>query len=494
MFRLTRFKLAVRWGHAMASAAVLALVASTASTANAELHWHSDLKTARAAAGISQKPVLAIFTASWSPEAVRFTEETLTSPEVAALVAACYEPVLIDVDSQAAVTKRMQIVHVPAACILAPKGGKLAMFECPEAPADFVAAAARAALGAAVRTPGDMMAADQTSAVESELGAVPSGGAIAVVTTKVAQLSGFATAGDLPDEALSQASLSSAKASRAELDSEQFDSATVTDTPFLPAKPAAWPAEQASAFTTAPPQPAPPQADRPAIEPATTAPATPWLSAPATAATLPATPGGSGAPAETPEKPAATSAWSSFVTAIQKPFDIFSAKPAKKLEPPTMTPARPASPLAMATAALAPPPAAAEEVPAADPYGSMPLGLEGYCPVTLAERGVWTEGRAQWGVRHRGRTYLFAGPEQQQAFLASPDRFSPALSGDDPVLAIEQGKSLPGRRAYGVTYQSRIYLFASAESRAAFTANPERFTAPVMLAERPAPVDAVRRY
>jgi YHS domain-containing protein len=124
----------------------------------------------------------------------------------------------------------------------------------------------------------------------------------------------------------------------------------------------------------------------------------------------------------------------------------------------------------------------------------MPLGLEGYCPVTLAERGVWTEGRAQWGARHRGRTYLFAGPEQQQAFLASPDRYSPALSGDDPVAVVEHGKSTPGRRAYGVTYQSRMYLFSSPETRAQCAANPERYTATTILAERPAPVDATRRY
>ncbi len=163
-----------------------------------------------------------------------------------------------------------------------------------------------------------------------------------------------------------------------------------------------------------------------------------------------------------------------------------------------MPPARPASPLAsLAAAPTAPPQAQAQpqpEAPVADLHGSMPLGLEGYCPVTLAERGVWTEGRAQWGVRHRGRTYLFAGPEQQQAFLATPDRYAPALSGDDPVVAVEQGKSMPGRRAYGVTYQSRMYLFASPESRTAFSGNPERYTASVVLAERPAPADATRRY
>ncbi len=124
----------------------------------------------------------------------------------------------------------------------------------------------------------------------------------------------------------------------------------------------------------------------------------------------------------------------------------------------------------------------------------MPLGLEGYCPVTLVERGSWVEGRAQWGVRHRGRTYLFAGPEQKQAFLASPDRYAPALSGDDPVIAFESGRSEPGRRAYGVTYQSRMYLFSTPETRAAFSADPGRYTARVMIAEGLVAADGTRRF
>lgn len=129
-----------------------------------------------------------------------------------------------------------------------------------------------------------------------------------------------------------------------------------------------------------------------------------------------------------------------------------------------------------------------------DLHGSMPLGLEGYCPVTLGERGTWVEGRAQWGVRHRGRTYLFAGPEQQQAFLTSPDRYSPALSGDDPVVAFESGRSEPGRRAYGVTYQARMYLFATPETRATFSADPGRYTARVLIAEGVVAADSPRRF
>ena len=122
-----------------------------------------------------------------------------------------------------------------------------------------------------------------------------------------------------------------------------------------------------------------------------------------------------------------------------------------------------------------------------DQYGSMPVGLEGYCPVTLTEKGAWVEGRAQWGVRHRGRTYLFAGAEQQKAFLADPDRYAPALSGDDPVLAFDAGKSTPGQRRYGVTYQSRMYLFSSTETRDTFAANPQRYTAGALVAENRVP-------
>jgi YHS domain-containing protein len=113
----------------------------------------------------------------------------------------------------------------------------------------------------------------------------------------------------------------------------------------------------------------------------------------------------------------------------------------------------------------------------------MPLGLEGYCSVTLAERGAWVEGRAQWGARHRGRTYLFAGPEQQQQFLSDPDRYAPVLSGDDPVLAFDAGRSTPGQRRYGVTYQSRMYLFSSTETRDAFAAHPQRYTTGALVAE-----------
>lgn len=532
----TTFRSAGMW-HMATTRAINALVLAFASVpVSADMQWHADLAAARAASAASRRPVLAVFTASWSPESTSFEQQVLVADEVEAVLTACFESVRIDVDQRPGITKRIQVAHVPSACVLGDGDDVLARFDCPSTSTAFVAAAARAAQDAAACLAGtrpigdasavtECLATDGRSAAERAAVGFPSQsgdggpltdqaapeasgrGSISLVTAKVRQLSDFAT-GSPSDFGRVAATSPAAPASAApavattEPPPSRFVSATPQDPPTLPqTAPSSWPSEtpsRDSAFTNAPNQPAAQQS----IEPNSAA--TPWLAGSATAGAPPtaARSEASATASDLPETPKSTSTWASFVTAFQKPFSIFSKSTKPAAEPPTMPSARPTSPLAATTPLTVPPatPAAstiasAPAVPAGpDPYGSMPLGLEGYCPVTLAEKGVWTEGRAQWGVRHRGRTYLFAGPEQQQAFLASPDRYAPALSGDDPVSVVDQGKSLPGRRAYGVTYQSRMYLFSSPETRSQFAANPERYTAPALLAERPAPNDATRRY
>jgi len=501
--------------------AICLALATVAGTARAEVTWHDSLPTARAACAASGRPVLAIFVASWSPEATRFREETLASPEVKGLIEACFEATIVDVDANPALTRRMEVAHVPSACIFAEKGRPLASFECPEQPLAFVAAASKAAQEAATaRATGGQLAAaaaDQSTPPRDLSGAgfastpgdgdplarpdatapgAATGGSISLVTAKVRQLSDFAGGSD--PTAAPAATIAAAPAVPADplLAPSRFrPSGEPAGGPatLAPTAPdwAATRTHAAATFTNAA-DPAPPA--RPSLEPA----ATPWLGGqPASGSVATASP----LPPDEPESSATASdlggpsrgasTWSSFVSAFSRPFAASSPPPTA---PPTMPPARPATPVADAVASAVAPPSQPGPTPP-DTHGSMPLGLEGYCPVTLADRGVWTEGRAQWGVRHRGRTYLFAGPEQQQAFLAAPDRYAPALSGDDPVMVFDQRRSMPGRRAYGVTYQSRMYLFSSPETRAQFAANPERYTAPVMLAERPAPPsDVTRRY
>jgi YHS domain-containing protein len=130
------------------------------------------------------------------------------------------------------------------------------------------------------------------------------------------------------------------------------------------------------------------------------------------------------------------------------------------------------------------------------PPGCPPVALDGNCPVTLMERKRWAVGHTSFGAVHRGRTYLFLGPQERDKFLADPDRFSPVLSGLDPVHALDHQQSIPGKREYGVFgADGKIYLFADEASRAKFEQNEQHYTAaagqalgqPTYQAMRPTP-------
>lgn len=451
---------------AMATAAVRADAPPPAAlVADAAIPWHRDLAAATQAALVSHRPVLVVCLAGSSESGAALTRDVFPAAETVALLTACFEPVCVDVDADPSTARGLGIAQVPTACIVDGQNRLLARFECPTAPAAFVAAASRAA---------------QEAATAHATGAVTQVAAIREQSDFVKQAA--------PVAAQPAASPWSTPAAAAPATAPALDF-TPTEEPSLPAAPPAWPAEPATRpmpFATEPQAAASPRA---AIEPGTAAPGatSPWLNAPATGpapaavAAAPAAAPPAAAPTAPPE-PEKQSASSAFFAALQKPFTVFSKPKAEAAAAPPSAP----SPGTGITAT--PQPAAT-----ADPHGSMPLGLEGYCPVSLVDKGTWVEGRAQWGARHRGRTYLFAGAEQQQAFLAAPDRYAPALSGDDPVLACDSGKQVAGQRRYGVTYQSRTYLFSSPETRTTFAANPQRYTARVIIAERPAAPGTVVR-
>ena len=125
-------------------------------------------------------------------------------------------------------------------------------------------------------------------------------------------------------------------------------------------------------------------------------------------------------------------------------------------------------------AAQRPPAGAGLGVPKVPP-GNPAVGLDGYCTVTLKTGHRWVRGDARWGVIHLGRTYLFIGPNEQQQFLTNPDFYSPVLSGNDAVLALEKGLSVVGHRKHGVFYGEHVYLFSSEETLGRFRLNPQRY-------------------
>ncbi len=125
--------------------------------------------------------------------------------------------------------------------------------------------------------------------------------------------------------------------------------------------------------------------------------------------------------------------------------------------------------------------------PAVDPAAfDPPLGLEGFCPVELYDQYRWTPGDVRYGAIFEGRTYLFAGPDEQRWFLENPARYSPVQGGLDTVAAIDQGQQLSGRREFGVVCGGRVFLFASRESLERFERDPERYATVVFQASRTA--------
>ncbi len=108
-----------------------------------------------------------------------------------------------------------------------------------------------------------------------------------------------------------------------------------------------------------------------------------------------------------------------------------------------------------------------------------PKALGGFCPVELSNHEQWVPGDKTFTTTYQGRTYVFAGRQQQQAFLEDPSRFAPRCAGFDPVLLVEAQRQVEGKTDYCVTYEDRLYMFSSGATLARFQEQPQRYTSAV---------------
>lgn len=104
-----------------------------------------------------------------------------------------------------------------------------------------------------------------------------------------------------------------------------------------------------------------------------------------------------------------------------------------------------------------------------------PVGLDGYCPLCIIKVKKWVKGSAQYAAEYDGKTYLFPADEQKQAFLASPEKYTPILGGDCIVAMVEMGRRIPGSVQHAALHQGHLYLFANAKAKDMFRASKEKY-------------------
>ena len=395
------------------------------------VRWQSDLETAKRLAADSGRLVLVHFWAPWCKPCVNLDKNVLNQASVGQAVESQFVPVKLNADLHPAAARRYGVTSLPTDVIVTPEGRMISKANSPPTAQAYVGSLARMA---ALYRPanGSMLARNRplTTGPASGRGNVQPGGS-------------FARPADNRYGAIGQTTQPSGVPNSTPGYPPNFANRPITNTSPIGDRYASLAPNSTSAYSRQPNLNSNPSGLVQSTQ-QPFAPNTRYGNPPIQSATRPG-----GAPmAARPQQPAS-------------------------LAPGTVAPPNQTSPYANLLAQN-PAPRSATVVPNLPP-GNPPLGLDGYCPVTLKSGQVWSAGDARWGAIHRGRTYLFIGANEQRQFLANPDIYSPVLSGDDPVLALEQRQSVSGRRRHGVFFGDHIYLFSSEETLGRFRLNPQGY-------------------
>ncbi|MCH2594837.1 MAG: hypothetical protein MKZ95_03335 [Pirellulales bacterium] len=105
----------------------------------------------------------------------------------------------------------------------------------------------------------------------------------------------------------------------------------------------------------------------------------------------------------------------------------------------------------------------------------LPVALNGFCAVTLRDGRQWLEGQKKHQLVFDGQIYWFSSDRQWAIFVASPQRYVPALRGDCVVTYHETGKRIPGKIDYGLVHKQRMFFFSSKAHQKLFQSSPQRY-------------------
>jgi thiol-disulfide isomerase/thioredoxin/YHS domain-containing protein len=432
------------------SFALVALLVSNASSQTAPIRWETNLDQAIKTAAASNRLVLVHFWAPWCRPCQKLESTVFKQPNFSTQIEAKYVPVKLDLDQNHALAQKYGVTAIPTDVILTPQGQIVYKTPSPQSADVYLSTMQQVAAkhgGAA------LVANKPASAVPNVTPPAPQ----QPIQQQPAPLQ--------PQQQLPPAAGPTSSAPM------QQPATPPTGTKMAAVDPNASGDSRydyyysrggnSSAPNTAPATPMTPPVSEPpqvASQPATPAPVDQRY-----AAQQPITPSAPPGIA----LPGVFDASGPMGTAQSQPALRYAEQPAptqQAMNPPAAQPTQTArGPITQAQL----------------PAGSPPLALEGFCPVTLTERRQWTVGDLRFGAVHRGRTYLFQTQADQQRFLANPDRFSPVMAGNDPVLALNANQSVAGRREHGVFYNDRVFLFSTEDTLNEFAKNPTRYSAEI---------------
>lgn len=462
----------------LASLVLCVLLAVPAAAQQEAVHWHHDLESAKTIAKETRRLVLVHFWTTTCGPCMALDQNVFNQPGVASAIEQQFVPVKLNADENSATAISFGVNRVPTDVVITPDGQMVGKLVSPSTPAAYVGELSTIATRFATKSGGAFALASSAAPAPSQLNA-----AYANLQVAPSTLPALAPMASDPMKPLTPPNLAS---------SATFTPNPMATRPSAPIAPA--PTLQPGAtmnpytsLTSAQPS-----------QPTITANGAAVASAPPAAGPLAPVPGNPvpGAPFGNPYIGATSPAGQPMQ---QAPFAAPSAPPMLPLPttpigvaeaPPQFAPVAPPLPAASAMQpAFAPVQQASAAGPAAGPVGvpdprqlppgAPPLGFDGYCPVSMRNAWKWTPGNPQFGIVHLGRTYWFAGPEEQKQFWTDPTRYAPALSGMDPVLAVDHKQQVPGKREHSIDYDGLFYMFASEATLQQFTASPQRYAANV---------------
>lgn len=102
-------------------------------------------------------------------------------------------------------------------------------------------------------------------------------------------------------------------------------------------------------------------------------------------------------------------------------------------------------------------------------------GFQGFCPVALRDRRELADARPEFLSIYEGRTYELASAEAKARFEADPEKYAPVAQGNDVVLVSRGESEVEGNLSFAVWFKDRLYLFRSANTLREFNAEPTKF-------------------